>query len=410
MQRLLHGLAIALGAGCAVAALAAEPPKPVSKTQPAKSAAPQSVKAPGTTNVKGTVAPVKPAPTTVAPVKNDPHHVPPAATPQPAPQAAPEIKPETKPEAKKAAEPPPAQWSQAEITLAKARCAALLKTVDAVTMPEAPIRNSACGAPAPVRLVSIGKSPEVALDPPPLLTCDMVAALGTWLKNDLQPLSKKHLGNAIIKIETMSDYSCRAAYGRTGNKLSEHGHANALDIRGFVTAKGQLAYVLEEWGKTRRDIAREIAAAKAAAEKAEQERAAAAAPTKAATPQQAAAPVAAKPAGATPSKVEQLATGAAEAVRGMVKSTISNGTPKPAAPQSGHALAPDHLGGPKDSAALPAPAETAVAVSKKGRFLREAHDAACRIFGTTLGPEANEAHRNHLHVDMAERKSGGFCE
>ena len=45
MQRLLHGLAIALGAGCAVAALAAEPPKPVSKTQPAKSAAPQSVKA-----------------------------------------------------------------------------------------------------------------------------------------------------------------------------------------------------------------------------------------------------------------------------------------------------------------------------------------------------------------------------
>ncbi len=37
-------------------------------------------------------------------------------------------------------------------------------------------------------------------------------------------------------------------------------------------------------------------------------------------------------------------------------------------------------------------------------FLHDAHDAACRIFGTTLGPEANDAHRNHFHVDMAERK------
>jgi hypothetical protein len=27
------------------------------------------------------------------------------------------------------------------------------------------------------------------------------------------------------------------------------------------------------------------------------------------------------------------------------------------------------------------------------------------MFGTTLGPEANAAHRNHLHVDMAQRKT-----
>jgi hypothetical protein len=44
------------------------------------------------------------------------------------------------------------------------------------------------------------------------------------------------------------------------------------------------------------------------------------------------------------------------------------------------------------------------------RFLHEAHAAACRIFGTTLGPEANEAHRNHFHVDMAERKITKICE
>ena len=46
----------------------------------------------------------------------------------------------------------------------------------------------------------------------------------------------------------------------------------------------------------------------------------------------------------------------------------------------------------------------------RARFLREAHAAACRIFGTTLGPEANEAHRNHFHVDMAERKIKKICD
>jgi hypothetical protein len=44
------------------------------------------------------------------------------------------------------------------------------------------------------------------------------------------------------------------------------------------------------------------------------------------------------------------------------------------------------------------------------QFLRAAHAAACRIFGTTLGPEANEAHRNHFHVDMAERKYKKICD
>jgi hypothetical protein len=43
-------------------------------------------------------------------------------------------------------------------------------------------------------------------------------------------------------------------------------------------------------------------------------------------------------------------------------------------------------------------------------FLRGAHHAACRIFGTVLGPEANRAHRNHFHLDMAERKVIAICE
>lgn len=47
------------------------------------------------------------------------------------------------------------------------------------------------------------------------------------------------------------------------------------------------------------------------------------------------------------------------------------------------------------------------ALSNEGRLLRFAHDAACSLFTTTLGPEANALHADHLHVDMGCH--GGRC-
>ena len=49
-------------------------------------------------------------------------------------------------------------------------------------------------------------------------------------------------------------------------------------------------------------------------------------------------------------------------------------------------------------------------VTAKGRFLRAVHKSACGIFGTVLGPEANEAHRNHFHFDLATRRRRAYCE
>jgi hypothetical protein len=40
------------------------------------------------------------------------------------------------------------------------------------------------------------------------------------------------------------------------------------------------------------------------------------------------------------------------------------------------------------------------ALSPEGRLLRFAHDSACARFTTTLGPEANALHRDHLHLDL----------
>lgn len=47
---------------------------------------------------------------------------------------------------------------------------------------------------------------------------------------------------------------------------------------------------------------------------------------------------------------------------------------------------------------------------KKDRsaFLREVRDGACDLFATTLSPDYNAAHRDHLHLDQAERGSMGW--
>ncbi len=47
------------------------------------------------------------------------------------------------------------------------------------------------------------------------------------------------------------------------------------------------------------------------------------------------------------------------------------------------------------------------ALSNEGRLLRFAHDSACSMFTTTLGPEANALHKDHLHLDMGCH--GGRC-
>ena len=41
-------------------------------------------------------------------------------------------------------------------------------------------------------------------------------------------------------------------------------------------------------------------------------------------------------------------------------------------------------------------------------FLHEVRTGACRLFATTLSPDYNAAHRDHLHLDQAERGAMGW--
>jgi hypothetical protein len=68
---------------------------------------------------------------------------------------------------------------------------------------------------------------------------------------------------------------------------------------------------------------------------------------------------------------------------------------RPMAPAEAKPPAPDH-----------APAQP----EARSAFVKAAHDEACKVFGTVLGPEANEAHKNLFHFDMKKRRRSAFCE
>jgi len=45
---------------------------------------------------------------------------------------------------------------------------------------------------------------------------------------------------------------------------------------------------------------------------------------------------------------------------------------------------------------------------KKAEFLKVVHDGACKTFATVLSPDYNAQHRDHLHLDQAERGAMGW--
>lgn len=337
--------------------------------------------------------------------------------------------------------PPPAQpidaWTPAEIAEGIAQCQKLLSKSDVVATPVPPFKSGDCGSPAAVELVSIGRNPAIRLEPAVVVTCELAATLATWAKAELQPLAQRHLGHPITRIDTMSSYSCRNAYGRKKSRLSEHGRANAIDIRSFVTRGNDEVSVLADWGPSERKIAAMIAAAKAA----EAKRAQAIAAAKTATPPSgtvapSAPPPATtatipdprgkmalsappEPAAAPPSRSQvEAGTIALPRLRTIIEGLPGVGQKVPSLTRPAENMGlgqPSYLGGAKEkTGALAKPVDhnpgTPPPTNRKQVFIKAVHASACRTFGTVLGPEANAAHENHFHFDMAERLNGNYCE
>jgi hypothetical protein len=98
-----------------------------------------------------------------------------------------------------------------------------------------------CGAVDAVALdnVILPDAANVTLTPPATLRCSMAEAVANWLRDDVAPAALK-LGAPLRGVDNYDSYECRGRNRVRGATLSEHGRANALDVRGFKLANGQV--------------------------------------------------------------------------------------------------------------------------------------------------------------------------
>jgi hypothetical protein len=177
----------------------------------------------------------------------------------------------------------------------------------------------------------------------------------------------------VARLRNASGYSCR-----------NHAFGNAVDIAGFITADGRTIDVARHWGPTQRDLreAERIAAARAKEGKKDTADA-----------------VASKGPTRRDSGISQKAS---DKRREKGRKDVPVQTSE--AQRPGRSIT-DAKTVPVVKAAMEERKD-----SPEGNFLRRLHKGACSVFGTVLGPEANEAHRDHFHFDLATRRRSAYCE
>jgi hypothetical protein len=160
--------------------------------------------------------------------------------PKPRPAEAPGIedkpiegKPEEaeKPAAEKA-EPAPPPPSACRLALTEA--IAIAPSIPAISGP------GGCGGDDLVRLeaVVLPDKKHVALKPAAILRCTMAAAIADWVRSDMAPLAQS-LGTTLADLDNFDSFECRGRNRVSGAKMSEHGRANALDLRALKFTNGQ---------------------------------------------------------------------------------------------------------------------------------------------------------------------------
>jgi hypothetical protein len=110
-----------------------------------------------------------------------------------------------------------------------------------------------CGGEDLVRLeaVVLLDKRKVAVKPAAILRCKMATAIADWIRSDIVPIAAR-LGSQLSDLDNFDSYECRGRNRVAGAQLSEHGRANALDVRAFKLTNGKSIYL------TDRTVAREV--------------------------------------------------------------------------------------------------------------------------------------------------------
>jgi hypothetical protein len=99
--------------------------------------------------------------------------------------------------------------------------------------------DGGCGGEDLVRLeaVVLPDKRRVSVKPAAILRCPMASALVDWIRSDIAPLAER-VGSTLADLDNFDSFECRGRNRVVGAKLSEHGRANALDVRAFKFADG----------------------------------------------------------------------------------------------------------------------------------------------------------------------------
>ncbi len=102
----------------------------------------------------------------------------------------------------------------------------------------------------------------VVIAPPATLRCTMAEEVAYWLREDVAPTALK-LGAPLRGLEEAGSYECRGFNRVGGATLSEHGRANALDVRSLRLANGKVVRLTDiSVAKNWRDALRTSACAR----------------------------------------------------------------------------------------------------------------------------------------------------
>ena len=109
-------------------------------------------------------------------------------------------------------------------------------------LPDRAFPNS-CSATAAVKLVAIG-IPVTNLG---AMKCAVARPFTQWIQQVVQQAAQARFGTTVSKIESYGTFACRPVNNVAGNRMSEHGRADAVDIAAFILANGRRITVKADW-------------------------------------------------------------------------------------------------------------------------------------------------------------------
>src|SRR6202790_2293682 len=164
----------------------------------------------------------------------------PASVPLPKPRPA--GAPSAKPDGPAAGQQAPAGTADPAMTAPQPSACRLALTEAIAIAPSIPDIHGPgdCGGEDLVRLeaVVLPDKHRVAVKPAAILRCAMASAIADWIRTDMVPLASS-LGSAITDLDNFDSFECRGRNRVNGARLSEHGRANALDVRSLKLADGR---------------------------------------------------------------------------------------------------------------------------------------------------------------------------